>query len=82
MKGSSSEVEDIRIRKRSRKGHVDILKEGMKGRISEEEEIGISKCRRRSRVDTINEEVKGWKSSSKQQETPPEPTNTKEEIRL
>ena len=30
----------------------------------------------------MNEEVKGWTSSSKQQEDPTEPTNTKEEIRL
>ena len=48
----------------------------------EEEEIGIRKCRIISRVDIINEELKGWTSSSKQQEAPPEPKNTKEEIRL
>ena len=30
----------------------------------------------------MNEEVKGWTSSSKQQEAPPKPKNTKEEIRL
>ena len=39
-------------------------------------------CRRRSRFDIINEGLKGWKSSLKQQEAPPEPTNTKEEICL
>ena len=54
----------------------------MKVSSSEEEEIVIWKCRRRSRVDIINEEVKGWTYSSKQQEYPPEPTKTKEEIRL
>ena len=54
----------------------------MKGSSNEEEDIGIRKCRRRSRVDIINREVKVWTSSSKQQEAPPEPTNTKEEIRL
>ena len=30
----------------------------------------------------MNEEVKGWKSSPKQQEAPPEITNTKEDIFL
>ena len=54
----------------------------MKGSSSEEEDIGIRKCRRRSRIEIINKEVKGWKSSSKQQEFPPEITKTKEEIRL
>ena len=39
-------------------------------------------CRRRSRFDIINEELKGWKSSLKQQEAPPEITNTNEEIIL
>ena len=39
---------------------------------------GIRKCRRKSRIDKINEKVKGWKSSSKQQEYPPEIKNTKE----
>ena len=37
---------------------------------------------RRSRVEIMNEEVKGWTYSSKQQESPPEPTNTKEDICL
>ena len=54
----------------------------MTGSSSEEEGIVILKCRRRSRVDIINEEVKGWTYSSNQQETPPKPTKTKEEIRL
>ena len=30
----------------------------------------------------MNEEVKGWTSLSKQQKSPPETTNTKEEIRF
>ena len=30
----------------------------------------------------MNQEVKGWTSTLKQQEAPPEPTNTKEVIRL
>ena len=38
--------------------------------------------RRKSRIDKINEEVKGWTYSSKQQEYPPERTNTKEETSL
>ena len=54
----------------------------MKGSSGEEEEIGIHKFRRRSRIDIIKEEVKQWKSSSKEQEAPPEPTKTKEEICL
>ena len=54
----------------------------MKGSINEEEEIGIHKCRIRSRVEIMNEGVKIWTSSSKKQEAPPEPTNTKEDIRL
>ena len=54
----------------------------MIGSSREEGDIGISKCIRRSRVDIINEEVKGWTSSSKQQESPPEPKNTKDDIRL
>ena len=47
-----------------------------------EEEIGIRTCKKRIRVDIINEEVKGWISSSKLQESPSEPVNTKEDIRL
>ena len=54
----------------------------MKVSSSEEEEIGILKCRRRSGFEIMNEEVKVNISSSKQQESPPEPTNTKEEISL
>ena len=65
-----------------RKSNVDIINEEMKGIISEVEETGIHKCSRRSRVDIINKEVKGWTYSSKQQEALPEPTKTKEEIRL
>ena len=82
MKGSSNEVEEIKMRKCSRRGHVDIINEEMKVSSSEEEEIGIRKCRMISRVYIINEEVKGWTSSSKQQETPPEPTYTKYDICL
>ena len=48
-------MEEIKIRKCSRKIHVDILNEELKGSSSEEEEIGIHKCRRRSQVDIINE---------------------------
>ena len=54
----------------------------MKGSSSEEEDIKIRKYRRRSRVENMNKEVIEWKSSSKQQGSPPEITNTKEEIRL
>ena len=82
MKGSSSEEEGIKIHNCKRKSHVDIINEEIKGSSSKEEDIGICKCRRKSRVDIINEELKGWKSLSKQQETPPEPTNTKDEIHL
>ena len=82
MKGNVFEVEEIKILKCRRKGRVDIINKEMKGIISEEEGIGIRKFRRIIRVEIINEEVKGWTSSSKQQEAPPEPTNTKEEIHL
>ena len=54
----------------------------MKGSSSKEEDIGIRKCRRRSQVEIMGEEAKGWKSSSKQQEAPPEPRNTKDDIHL
>ena len=54
MKGSSSEVEYIKICKCSRKSNVDIINWEMKGSSSEEEEIGIHKFRRRSRVDILN----------------------------
>ena len=50
MKGSSIEVEEIKIRKCRRKIHVGIINEEMKGSSSEEEDIGMRKCRRRSRV--------------------------------
>ena len=82
MKVSITEVEEIKIHKCIRKGHVDIINEEMKVSSCEGEDIGMHKCRRRSLVDIINEEVKGWTSSSKQQDDPPEPTNTKEEIHL
>ena len=75
-------MEEIKVRKCSRKGHVETVNGEMKGNSSEEEYIGILKCRRRSRVEIMNKEVKGWTSSSKQQEAPPELTKTKEEIRL
>ena len=48
MKVKSSEAEEIKIRKCSRKNHVDIINEEMKGISSEEEDIGIRKCRKRS----------------------------------
>ena len=54
----------------------------MKVSSSEEENFGMCKCRRRIRADIMNEEVKRWTLSSKQQEAPPEPTKTKEDIRL
>ena len=82
VKGSSSELEDIKICKCSRKSHVDIINEVMKGSSIEEKDILISKFRRRSRVDIINEEVKRWTSSSKQQEAPQKPKKIKEDICL
>ena len=75
-------MEDNKILNCTRKSHFDIINEEMKEISSEEEDIGICKFRRRSRVEIMNEEVKGWTSSSKQQESPPEPTNTKEDICL
>ena len=77
MEGKISEEEEIKITKCSRKSHVETENEEMKEISSEEEEIGIRKCRRRSQVGIMNREVKGWKPSPKQQEAPPEPTNTK-----
>ena len=82
LKGRSSEELEIKISKCIRKSYVETENEVTKESSSEEENIGIRKCRRRSRVDNMNEEVKGWTSSSKQQESPPEITKTKEEIRL
>ena len=78
MKGKSSEVEEIKILRCSRKRHDDIINEEMKGISSEEEDIGIRKCRRKSRVEIMNEEVKRWTFTSKQQEALPEPKRTKE----
>ena len=80
VKGSSSEVEEIKIHKYRRKIHVRIISEEVKDISSEEEDNGLLKCRRRSRVEKINEEVKGCLSSSKQQKARPEPTNTKYEM--
>ena len=71
MKGSSSELEENKIRKCSRKSHVDIINKEMKLSSSEDEEIGIHNFRRRSWVDIINEEVKGWTPSPKKQGDPP-----------
>ena len=82
VNGKNSEEEEIKIPKCSRNIHVETVNEETKEISSEEEEIGIHKCRTRIRVDNMNEEVKEWTSSSKQQEPPPETTNTKEEIRL
>ena len=78
MKENSIEEEEIKRPYCNRKSHVETVNEETKERSSEEEEIGIPECRRISRVDNINKEVKGLISSSKQQETPPEITNTKE----
>ena len=70
-------MKEIKILKCRRKGRVDIINKEMKGIISEEEGIGIRNFMKRSRVYIINEEVKVWTYSSKQQEDPPEATNTK-----
>ena len=75
-------MEEIKILSCSRTSHDDIINEEMKGSSSEEEDIGILKCRRKSRVEIMNEEVKGCTSTSKQQEAPPEPTKTKDDISL
>ena len=75
-------MEEIKSPKCGRKCDVESVNEEMKEINSEEEEIGICKCRRKSRIDKINEEVKGWTTSPKQQEYPPERTNTKEETCL
>ena len=54
----------------------------MKVSSSEEEDIGIRKCEKRSQTDIMIEEVKVWTPSSKKQEAPTEPTNTKNKVRL
>ena len=77
MKGKISEEEYIKRPNCNRKSHVVTLNEETKEISSEEEGIGIHKCRGRSQVDHMNEEVKVCKSSSKQQESPPEIKNTK-----
>ena len=82
VKGKSSEEEEIKITKCSRNSHFETVDEEMKERSSEEEEIGICKCSRISRVDIMNKEVTGWTSLSKQQESPPQITKTKEDICL
>ena len=82
VKLSSSEEEYIGIRRCRRKSRVDIQDEEVKVSSSEEEDIVIRKFRRRSRVDIVNEEVEVCTSSSKQQNFPPEPSKTKEEISL
>ena len=66
VKGRSSEVEEIKTRKCTRKSHDDIINEEMKRISRKEEYIVIRKCGRRSRVDIINEELKGWTYSLKQ----------------
>ena len=80
MKVKRSQEKEIKIPMCSRKGRVETEKEEMKETSSEEEDIGIRKFRRRSRVDIMNIEVKVWTFSSKQQEAPPEITNTREEM--
>ena len=82
VKGKSSEKEEIKIPKCSRKGHIETVNEETKDSSSVEEDIGIRRCRKRRRVDNMNKEVKGWTSLSKQQESPPEITNNKEDIHL
>ena len=57
VKGSSGEVEDIKIHRCSRKNHGDNINKEMKVSISKDEEIGIHKCRIISRVDILYEEV-------------------------
>ena len=47
-KGESSEQEEIKVPKCSRKSHVETVNEEMKEISSEQEDIGIRKCRRRS----------------------------------
>ena len=82
MKGKRSEEEEIKISKYIRKIHVETVNEETKGSSSEDEEVGIRKCKRRSRVEIMNKEVEERISLSKQQEYPPEITNTKEDICL
>ena len=72
LTGIKREEEEIKSPKCGRKGNVENVNEETKEISSEGGDIGIHKCRRIIRVDTMNEEVKGWKSSSKQQENPPE----------
>ena len=48
MKGGIFEVEEIKIRKCSKKIHVETVNEEMKGSSSDEEDIVIRKCKRRS----------------------------------
>ena len=81
LNGSSIWEEEIKSPKCGRKGNVGTVNGETKERNIEEEEIGIRKCRK-SRIDKINEEVKRWTSSSKQQEYPPERTNTTEKTPL
>ena len=54
MKGKTSEEEEIKIPKCSRKSHVDTVNRERKEISSEEGEIGIRKCMRRSQVDNMN----------------------------
>ena len=75
-------MEEIKIRRCTEKSHVDNINENMKGSSSKEEDNVIRKCRKRIWVHITNEEVKGWTSSSKQQEAPPETSNTKVDICL
>ena len=59
---SSSEKEDIGMRKGRRKSNVENTNEEVKGKISEEEEIKIPKCSRKSHVEAVNEKMKGSSS--------------------
>ena len=67
MREKSSEEEEIKIPKWTRKIHVETVNEETKEKSREEGEIGIRKCRRRSRADNMNIEVKGCTYSLKQQ---------------
>ena len=60
MKGNSSEEEEIKIPKCSRKSHIETVNKEMKEISSEEENIGLRKCSERRRVDIINKELRGW----------------------
>ena len=55
---SSSEEEDIGMRKDRRKSDFENTNEELNGKIIEEEEIKSLKCGRKVNVETVNEETK------------------------